>query len=93
MKSALLAVVVAVAAGFAWAEAKTWPAGYDIETLTAAQEPTASEEGTFGPYATERVEEAEPLTTLDTFLYMIYDAEGSLSGLSTQSPGLLLLLR
>ena len=93
MRRFLFALAVVAVAGFAWAETKTWPAGYDIASLTAAQVPDATGEETFGPYATERAVTAEQLVTLDTFLFLIFDAEGSLSGLSTMAPGGLLFLR
>ena len=93
MRRFLFALAVAAVADFALAETKTWPADYDIANLTAAQVPTATGEGTFGPYATERAEKAEALSALDTFLFAIFDAENSLTGLSTMMPGSLLFLR
>ena len=93
MKKVLFALAVVVMSASVWAEAKTWPASYNIATLTAAQVPTATGEGTFGPYATERAEKAEALSALDTFLFAIFDAQGSLTGLSTMAPGALLFLR
>ena len=93
MKKVLFALVVAVMSASVLAEAKTWPAGYNIATLTDEQVPDPAEPATFGSYEAERVETAESLTTLDTFLFAIFDAEGELSGFSTIAPGFLLLFK
>lgn len=96
MKKVLLALAVAAVSGLALAETKTWPADYwqtMLETESAQRPKAATDSLKLAEADADAVSASVAVPLLDTFLFAIFDAENSLTGLSTMMPGSLLFLR